>query len=64
MPLQIAPSPLTPSTNPRLGVGSQHQELHRYALNGFLGPPSKIDVLTRILHHLKVTFTPYNYIVI
>ena len=45
------PSSLTPSTNPRLGVSSQHQELHRYALDGFLGPPSKLAVLTRILHH-------------
>src|SRR5690606_17819114 len=32
MPLQIAPSPLTPSTDPRLGIGSRHQELHRCAL--------------------------------
>ena len=41
MPLQFAPSFLTPSTSPRLGVKSQHQELHRCALNGFLAPSSK-----------------------
>ena len=46
------PRPLTPSTNPRLGVSSRHQRLHRCALDGFLGPPSKKEALTRILHHL------------
>jgi len=30
------PPSLTPSSNPRLGVGSHHQRLHRCALNGFL----------------------------
>ncbi|WP_156925021.1 hypothetical protein [Caldicoprobacter faecalis] len=45
------PPSLTPSTNPRLGVESQHQELHRCALDGFLGPSSKLAGLTRILHH-------------
>ena len=47
------PNFLTLSTNPRLGVSSQHQELHRCALSGFLGPPSKVVALTRILHHLR-----------
>jgi hypothetical protein len=50
------PTTLTPSTNPRLGVGSQHQELHRCALDGFLGPPSEPAVLTRIPHHLPEMF--------
>lgn len=36
------PQPLTPSISSRLGVSSQHQELHRCALDGFLGPPSGI----------------------
>ena len=47
------PAFLTPSIHPRLGVGSKHQELHRCALNGFLGPFSKTVLPTRILHHLK-----------
>jgi hypothetical protein len=34
------PPSLTPSADPRLGVGKWHQELHRCALSGFLGPPS------------------------
>ena len=34
------PIPLTPSTSSQLGVSSRHQELHRCALDGFLGPPS------------------------
>ena len=46
------PRLLTPSTDPQLGVGSRHQGLHRCALDGFLGPPSKMEALTRILHHL------------
>ena len=46
------PRLLTPSTSPQLGVGGRHQRLHRCALDGFLGPPSKMEVLTRILHHL------------
>lgn len=45
------PALLTPSIDPRLGVVSLHQELHRCALNGFLGPPSGTISLTRILHH-------------
>ena len=45
------PSTLTPSISPRLGVVSQHQKLHRYALCGFLGPPSGSTVPTRILRH-------------
>ncbi len=45
------PSSLTPSTSPRLGVESQHQELHRYAGDGFLGPPLKSVAPTRILRH-------------
>jgi hypothetical protein len=45
------PSSLTPSTSPRLGVESQHQELHRYAGDGFLGPPLKSVTPTRILRH-------------
>jgi hypothetical protein len=50
MPLRATPSPLTPSTNPQLGVGSQHQRLHRCALNGFLAPSSEPTTPTRILH--------------
>ena len=49
MPLRIAPIPLTPSDDPRLGVESRHQKLHRCALNGFLAPSSKLVGLTRIL---------------
>ena len=45
------PALLTPSISPKLGVQSQHQKLHRYALYGFLGPSSKPAVPTRILHH-------------
>lgn len=60
MPLQVAPLFLTPSTSPRLGIKSQHQELHRYAFNGFLGPSSELTIPTRILHHfmsiLIITF--------
>ena len=47
------PAFLTPSISPKLGVQSQHQKLHRYALYGFLGPSSKPAVPTRILHHRK-----------
>ncbi len=43
------PLPLTPRIDPRLGVGSQHQELHRFAIGGFLAPPSKSTKPTRIL---------------
>ncbi|MDD4801704.1 MAG: hypothetical protein PHF24_01995 [Syntrophomonas sp.] len=49
MPLRIAPSFLTPSNDPQLGVKSRCQKLHRCALNGFLGPSSKSIELTRIL---------------
>jgi hypothetical protein len=49
MPLRATPSPLTPSTSPRLGVESQHQGLHRCALDGFLAPPSEPTTPTRIL---------------
>ncbi len=45
------PIPLTPSTNPSLGVSGRHQGLHRCARNGFLGPSSKVVAPTRILHH-------------
>ena len=34
------PRPLTPSSNPQLGAASHHQELHRCAIRGFLGPHS------------------------
>jgi len=34
------PLSLTPRINPRLGVSSQSQGLHTYALNGFLAPSS------------------------
>ncbi|MFW5787779.1 MAG: hypothetical protein ACOCV3_05885 [Halanaerobiales bacterium] len=36
------PTSLTPSPDPRLGVSSRNQELHRYARDGFLGPPSEM----------------------
>ena len=49
MPLRIAPVPLTPSNDPQLGVKSRYQKLHRCALDGFLGPSSKLIGLTRIL---------------
>jgi hypothetical protein len=49
MPLRATPSPLTPSTNPQLGVESQHQGLHRCALDGFLAPSSEPTMATRIL---------------
>jgi len=49
------PTPLTPSTDPRLGVSSQHQELHWCALDGFLGPPSGKVALTRIQRHLPLS---------
>lgn len=52
MPLWVVPSPLTPSTNHRLGVRSRHQELLRCALDGFLGPFLELEKLTRILRHL------------
>jgi hypothetical protein len=45
------PAFLTPSNDPRLGFGSRHQELHRCARDGFLGPPSGTQTATRILHH-------------
>lgn len=45
------PAPLTPSTNHRLGVVSQHQGLHRCALDGSLGPSSGTAAPTRILRH-------------
>lgn len=45
------PGTLSSSTSPRLGIGGQHQRLHRCALDGFLGPPSEKVVLTRILRH-------------
>ena len=50
--IEDSPSTLTPSISPKLGVRSQHQKLHRYALNGFLAPSSNKDLLTRIPHHL------------
>jgi hypothetical protein len=43
------PTFLTPSISHRLGVSSQHQGLHRCARDGFLGPPSELVRLTRIL---------------
>ena len=51
------PNSLTPSTSPRLGVSGQHQELHRCALYGFLGPSSETTVPTRILRHLRIPTT-------
>ena len=56
MPLRIAPSPLTPSNDPRLGVASRYQKLHRCALDGFLGPSSKRIRLTRILQPFADSF--------
>lgn len=54
------PTVLTPSSNPRLGVDSHHQRLHRCALNGFLGPSSKKWLLTRILRHQCAYFKVYH----
>ena len=45
------PQSLTLSIDPRLGVESQHQELHRCALWQIFRPAFKISRLTRILHH-------------
>ena len=50
--IEDSPSTLTSSISPKLGVRSQHQKLHRYALNGFLAPFSNKDLPTRIPHHL------------
>lgn len=57
MPLRIAPAPLTPSNDPRLGVASRYQKLHRCALDGFLGPSSKLAELTRILQPFAGSFS-------
>lgn len=54
------PTSLTPSTNPRLGVESQHQGLHRCARGGFLAPPSGPEWPTRILRHPSITQCYYN----
>jgi hypothetical protein len=54
------PTPLTPSTNPQLGVESQHQGLHRCARSGFLAPPSGPEWPTRILRHPSITQCYYN----
>lgn len=62
MPLRIAPAPLTPSNNPRLGVESHYQKLHRCALDGFLGPSSKLIGLTRILQPFVSKFLENYYI--
>ncbi len=51
MPLRIALTSFTPNTNPRLGVKSQHQKLHRCALRRIFRPAFRDRVLTRILHH-------------
>lgn len=45
------PTTLTPSISPNLGKRSQHQRLHRCAIDGFLAPPSEHLLPTRILHH-------------
>ena len=58
--IEDSPSTLTPSISPKLGVRSQHQKLHRYALNGFLAPSSNKDLLTRIPHHL-FTYILYSF---
>lgn len=62
MPLRIAPAPLTPSNNPRLGVESRYQKLHRCALDGFLGPSSRLIGLTRILQPFVSKFLVNYYI--
>lgn len=54
------PTPLTPSTNPQLGVESQHQGLHRCARGGFLAPPSEPESPTRILRHPSINRCYYN----
>lgn len=61
MPLRIAPAPLTPSKDPRLGVESHYQKLHRCALDGFLGPSSKLIGLTRILQPFASKFLGKYY---
>ena len=59
MPLRVAPSSLTSSASPQLGVGSRYQRLHRYAIDGFLAPSSESPRPTRILRdlhpHLNLT---------
>lgn len=62
MPLRIAPAPLTPSNDPRLGVESRYQKLHRCALDGFLGPSSRLIRLTRILQPFVSKFLENYYI--
>src|SRR5690606_35578138 len=54
------PTSLTPSSNPRLGVGSHHQRLHRCALSGFLDPASETRAPTRILRHLPFATPLYH----
>ena len=46
------PTTLTPSISSRLGVSSQHQKLHRCALQRIFRPAFETGVPTRILHHL------------
>ena len=60
MPLQVTPSPLTPSTDPQLGVESRHQGLHRCALDGFLAPSSEPRRSTRILRDLHSQGSYYS----
>lgn len=61
--IEDSPSSLTPSISPKLGVRSQHQKLHRYALNGFLAPSSNRDLLTRIPHHLLFNIIQVLFII-
>ncbi len=49
------PPTLTPTTDPRLGVVSLHQGLHRCALWRIFSPAFRKGRLTRILHHSSGT---------
>jgi len=54
MPLQIAPSFLLPEEAHDWASQAKTRNFIDMPFDGFLAPPSRIDVLTRILHHLKL----------
>jgi len=55
MPLQIAPSLLLPITAPNWASKAEIRNFIDMPFDGFLAPPSRIAVLTRILHHSKLS---------
>ena len=54
MPLQIAPSFLLPVTALNWASKAENRNFIDMPFDGFLAPPSRIVVLTRILHHSKL----------